>query len=516
MITDRVPRIRLTMNLSHLSCLCAGLLTLAAAPCASAAVQGAQFQSPVEMLRLRSGDILWARVIEHTPEGVSVERLSNGGLADLTWGFLDPLQEEELRMRYGYVDLAQEEIMIEVDQLLLSDGSEVVGKIISREGDTLTVKVDGNLLLIPKMRVAASGSIVRVPALDIYTREELYGQLLVATAPDDPEAQLALAKDCERILDFAHAVEHYKLVAELDVELHADEVAFGLARAEQKAMLQEQIDYLAEADHLRKRGKFDDALAMCESFAERFPDSALQEDALKGRDRVLRGRDEALRDLVARRWHYWVTRLAKVAALGSYEQAIDFLDENMGKEVLDKVLDDARRVSAEIGEDDVTAFWVERKRGRWKRASYGQGTWLLGEEEALAGLDDEPKTSSGGEKDEERVALEEKIQRFLRNQEQARKARGSENEEDDIQAAWEQLSSSSRAWWIIAYYAEFSGEMDLDPKPSLSNCRECGGVGVREVIYTGGARSGESTSGRRLMNCPTCHGIGRVRRIRYR
>ncbi|MDP6369389.1 MAG: hypothetical protein QF615_07265 [Planctomycetota bacterium] len=502
------------MNLCLHSFVAACLLALTLSP--MAAGQASQTSSPVEMLRLRSGDILWARVVEHTPEGVFVERLSNGGRASLTWGFLDPLQEEELRMRYGYVDLAQEEIMIEVDQLLLSDGSEVVGKVISREGDTLTVKVDGNLLLIPKIRVAASGATVRVPALDIYTRDELYGQLLVATAPDDPEAQLALARDCERILDYAHAVLHYQKASELDPELHADEVAYGLARAEQKAVLQEQIDYLAEADHLRKRGKFDEALAMCESFAERFPDSILQEDALKGRDRVLRGRDEALRELVARRWHYWVTRLAKVAAVGSYEQAIDYLDENMGKEVLDRVLDDARRITAEIGEDDVTAFWVERKRGRWKRASYGYGTWLLGEDEALAGLEDGPKVATGGEKDEERLALEERIQRFLRNQEQARKARGSKDDEDDIEAAWVQLSSSSRAWWIIAYYAEFSGEMELDPKPSLSNCRECGGVGVREVIYTGGARSGESTSGKRLMHCPTCHGIGRVRRIRYR
>ncbi|MDP6955346.1 MAG: hypothetical protein QF599_05175, partial [Planctomycetota bacterium] len=362
------------MNLCLHSFVAACLLALTLSP--MAAGQASQTSSPVEMLRLRSGDILWARVVEHTPEGVFVERLSNGGRASLTWGFLDPLQEEELRMRYGYVDLAQEEIMIEVDQLLLSDGSEVVGKVISREGDTLTVKVDGNLLLIPKIRVAASGATVRVPALDIYTRDELYGQLLVATAPDDPEAQLALARDCERILDYAHAVLHYQKASELDPELHADEVAYGMARAEQKAVLQEQIDYLAEADHLRKRGKFDEALAMCESFAERFPDSILQEDALKGRDRVLRGRDEALRELVARRWHYWVTRLAKVAAVGSYEQAIDYLDENMGKEVLDRVLDDARRITAEIGEDDVTAFWVERKRGRWKRASYGYGTWL--------------------------------------------------------------------------------------------------------------------------------------------
>lgn len=479
-------------------------------------VQDSAPQSSVEMLRLRDGKILWARVIEHSPDGVVIERLSNGGRADLTWGFLDPLQEQDLRMRYGYVDLAQEEIMIEVDQLLLADGSEVVGKIISREGDNIILKVDGNSLVIPKIRVAAAGRTVRVPALDIYSREEFYGQLLVATDPEDPEAQLALARDCERILDYAHAVEHYQTVAGLDPQFYADEVAFGLARAQQKAVLQEQIDYLAEADHLRKRGRYDKALAMCESFADRFPDSVLQEDAIKERDRILRARDEALRDLVARRWHYWVLRLAKVAAVGTYEQAIAFLDENMGREVLDMVLDDARRVSAEIAEDDVTAFWVDRKRGRWKRASYGLGTWLLGEEAALAGLEDKSKVAARGEKDEERLALEEKIQRFLRNQEQAQKARGAQDEEEDVDAAWKQLPSSSRAWWIVAYYAEFSGEMDLDPKPSLSNCRECGGIGVREVIYTGGARSGDTVSGRRLMHCPTCHGIGRVRRIRYR
>jgi hypothetical protein len=49
----------------------------------------------------------------------------------------------------------------------------------------------------------------------------------------------------------------------------------------------------------------------------------------------------------------------------------------------------------------------------------------------------------------------------------------------------------------------------------LQNCSECGGTGVRDVIYTGSAREG-ATSGRTQVHCPTCHGIGRVRRIRFR
>ena len=58
-------------------------------------------------------------------------------------------------------------------------------------------------------------------------------------------------------------------------------------------------------------------------------------------------------------------------------------------------------------------------------------------------------------------------------------------------------------------------------KPSGRNCRECGGSGVREVIYTGGGTSARNQEGGRgprsqKIACPTCHHIGIVRRVTFR
>ena len=74
----------------------------------------------------------------------------------------------------------------------------------------------------------------------------------------------------------------------------------------------------------------------------------------------------------------------------------------------------------------------------------------------------------------------EKIKRWLRNQEMAKRASKSDEDEAEVEKAWKLLESSARRNWIIAYYAENSGELFVRPKPELQNCSECGGTGGRE------------------------------------
>ena len=93
-------------------------------------------------------------------------------------------------------------------------------------------------------------------------------------------------------------------------------------------------------------------------------------------------------------------------------------------------------------------------------------------------------------------------------------AKGGGNEADDPQAFWSQWSSAGRRQWILAYYVEYSGDFTI-ARIRFANCRECGGTGGREVIFTGGAIAGQ-VQGSRIVPCPTCHTIGRVRRVRYR
>ena len=96
------------------------------------------------------------------------------------------------------------------------------------------------------------------------------------------------------------------------------------------------------------------------------------------------------------------------------------------------------------------------------------------------------------------------MNRFLKNQESQRRARKTADQEDDVEAYWAGLAHSARTNWLVAYYVENSGQFDLRPKPELHNCRECGGLGVREIIFTGGARSDSQGGGTQRQVCETC------------
>lgn len=502
------------------------LLTLAAAALAQESVREADGQPaaalaapPATMLQLRDGSIRWGRIVEHDPEGLLFERLDTGGRVRVAWTFLDPLQERDLRTRFGYVDVDSEELLVDAERLVLVDGQEVVGKIVSREGDALRLKSATGVVEVPKARVRAVAG-TRVPALDIFTKEELYSARLAETDLADAQAVWGLAEYCERILDFEHALEHYRQAHELDPELHADVVDFVLSRAAQKAERQEQVNALAEADRLRRRHRFDEALATLAIFAERYPDSPLSPDRVKLEKRVEQARTEFLRDLVRRSWFSWMERLLSQAArTRGLEESLSYVDEALSDEIVARVTEQARRYHTTITEDEVRQLFLERKRGRWRPASYGEATWLLGEDKALAGAKPK-KEETGGPKSQlerEREQLEERIRRFLQNQEAARRTRQRDDgEEEDAETFWKTLSVGARRNWLVAYYAENGGDLDVRPNPELTNCPECGGTGVREILFTGNARTGGGTSGTAKVPCQTCHGLGRLRRIRYR
>ena len=95
---------------------------------------------PALMLKLRSGQIRWGHILDHDPDGFRFTLLSHGGVASVAWAALDPSQQQELREKLGYVDVATDELMVEVERLILVDGHEVVGVILSREGTDFVLR----------------------------------------------------------------------------------------------------------------------------------------------------------------------------------------------------------------------------------------------------------------------------------------------------------------------------------------------------------------------------------------
>jgi hypothetical protein len=475
-----------------------------------------------QMLRLRDGSIQWGNLQSHDPEGLVFQRLDTGGLVRLGWSALDPVEEKELRTRFGYVDLSSDEALIDADKLVTIKGLEFIGKIVDRTADAILLKTATATIPIPKDQIAQASEIVKVSAREIYTSDELYSQALANADLTHAAGHVQVARACEDVLDFARAVEHYKKAAELDPAWRKEDVQQALARAQEKAKAQAEIEYLATVDQLLKRNKFDEALARADAFKEKFPQSALFPEAKKKHDRILKARNDYLADQVARDWLFWAGRLAREEASKPLEEVMAYLDDKLKQDIVTNVAKDMLKISKEANEDVVRQLWKGRKKVRWQTASYGLGTWLLGKGPALKGYEDDADAASkkpATEMDKQRADLEAKLKRFLEAQEVARRAQSVDEKKDDREGFWKEFPLGARANWILAWYVENGGDTEVNPKPMIQACQTCGGKGVIQYALAG-ANVSRSAVGKDSTDmkktCDVCHGIGGVRRILYR
>lgn len=353
----------------------------------------------------------------------------------------------------------------------------------------------------------------------MYSREELYGLYLAEADPESAESMLQLARKCESILDFVHAAEHYAAALELGLETDRSAVEGMLARAEVKAQNQSQVEYLRSVDQLRKRGQFDKAVEKIDAFETTFEGSSLLEDARKQKAKLLLARDEAAKELVQRRWPYWAKILTRKKSIeDNYEVARGWASETASSEIQSLVHSDVQaKITKEVTLEEIRKLWEERRKLRYSPASYrADGTWLLGSEAAQKGIDDDGKTERKGpvsEVDAQRVAIEQRIKRYMENQRLARRSASGAQEQDEYQVFWQTYSQGARAGWLLAYYVENSGDFEIRPRPDLRACKTCGGKGAIELLVTGTVR-GDQTDG--VATCPLCHGVQYSRRIYYR
>ncbi|HUR26612.1 MAG TPA: hypothetical protein VM509_00380 [Planctomycetota bacterium] len=489
--------------------------------------------SEVMLLKLSDGSSLWGRIMAHDGERVSFQRIENGGIVRLPWKQLEARQSGELLEAYGYVDHSGEELTVEVDRLELDDGTEVIGRIVSRTDNEIYVKTADRLVPVPKKRISGAVTSVVVPALDVYTRDELYRAEAEKLDATSAKSQFELAKHCERIFDFTHAFEHYKAAQVLDPEYGGGQLKNVIPRMAEKAANQVQLDYLYQVDSLRARGQFDAALKNLEAFAQKWPDSNLRAEADRKKKQVEKSRLQAMRELVVGQTYKWAERLTTQQARvegATLEQSLTYASEKLKDDLLAAVTKDLKRtIGPSVTPEEVKKLWEERKRGRFKRASYGQGTWLLGEAAAMKeyGKDkpkaeEAPKTGAEAERDK----LEAKIKRYMDNQRIVSKkqaAEAKEGEESEQEIFWRNWTSFYRGQWLLAYYAENGGDLKIVGE-ELTNCHDCGGTGTREMINTGSARSnpqgqqpgqGSNSAGLVVVDCPTCHRIGRTRLVKY-
>lgn len=478
------------------------------------------------MLRLRDGSVQWGTILAHDVDGLTFQRLDTGGILHLPWTFLDPLEDRDLRTRFGYIDEGSDEVMVDADRIVTIKGVEFIGKIVDKSGAAILIKTASGQIPLPKDQIAQIGEVVQVPARDIYTQDELYAQASAGVDLSSARGQFDLAHYCERAFDFVHAAEHYKKAAELDPSFRKDDVRLAQARVAEKAKAQAELEYLASIDQLVKRARFDEALARAAAFKEAFPASTLLHEAKKRADRAIKARAAYVADQVARLWMFYADRFAREAGRKSLDEALAYLDDKMKTDIVAAVLAAVQKSSKETTEADVRGAWKARKKVRYQTASYGAGTWLLGKAAALKGSDGDDKKDAkpASEVDRQRAELAAKLKRFLESQEIARRAQTAADQKDERENAWQELSPGTRAGWVLAWYVENSGDVDVDPTPLIQPCPQCAGRGVIESLVAGGVGtprnqgggSNRAASTEETRECPACHGVAAIRRVRYR
>jgi hypothetical protein len=276
------------------------------------------------------------------------------------------------------------------------------------------------------------------------------------------------------------------------------------------------VDLLAQADLWRGRGLYARAWEILDAFPKRYPGSPLLEDWNRMRKRVERYQEREVRDALVERLHHWADVLTRERARSaeSFEAARGWVEDRLADELLGAVHADLQRIAAGITPEDVRRLWDEREGGRVRQASYGLGTWLLGEELALGTPGEEPRAEpEENTQADARKRLEERIRRYLENQEVLRKNQERSGTEEDPETFWKRWDVHARGQWLLAYFVEHGGLFRLE-RVRFANCRECGGTGVREVAFSGGAIEGQTATSVKYA-CPTCHTLGRVRRVRY-
>jgi hypothetical protein len=483
------------------------------------------------MLRLYDGSILWGAIVGHDAETLHFERLDNGGRLEVPWSRLDPALSDELLEKYGYVDHSGDELYVETDWLKLTDGTEVIGQIVNRTPTELWVKTSTTIAPVPMLKIEGSALRIQVPALDVFTREELYQQELARLDPASAQSQWDMSIHCERIYDFAHAVEHLEAARKLDPQFKPSEVATAIGRNSLKVQQQTQLDALRAIDSLRIRGRFDEALKAVEAFVAANETSPLVQDARRKKAQVEKAREQKLRERAAEVWHALAARLTRNKAREpglTFEAAVTWCEEGLPNELLEATTQEiVRTVSPSATPELIRRFWKERKPSRWRRSSYGQGTWLLGIDEARKGLDPEEEKKKadkpGNEADAARKELADRLNRYMQAQQMQRNARSSaEDEESEQETFWQkEFPVDSKGFWMLAYFAERSGDFELD-KPQGQNCPDCGGKGKREILNAMGRQNagnnGQAPNGARteLVDCPMCHAVGVFRRVRFR
>jgi hypothetical protein len=483
-----------------------------------ASALAAPAQDPAdELVRLRDGRLLVGLIETHDLDGFVLSEARTGGQYRLSWGDLFPGEAERLRTDFGYAD-ATEVPMTTASRLLLTNGRELVGRILREDDRQIELRRRETTTIVPLQNLAAPPEPVTIEAAEVLTPEQFYAERLPQVAADDAYAQFTFAQELEVMFALDQAKVHFELAGELaaaegDGPL-GQRVAGALTQLETTIANRDEAEYLEGIRTLMHRDRFTEAKAQLASFESEFPDAALRGEYLQLEDLFGERQEIAVVEYLERHWFNRTVKLLKRKALekdAPVDEMIAYIEGELPLLIRAAMLEELQGIDDQLDITALDGLWARRLDigASLHSAGFGDGTWILGEDKARAGLVEEKEDANDGKTDQQRE-MEERMKRYLDNLEAQRRAASSGDSEARPEDWWRRASVSQRFQWLLAYYAEFSGDYKL-VNVNWSYCPTCAGAGFIETLDV----TADGSNNRRS-KCPTCHGVQVRRGISFR
>lgn len=465
-----------------------------------------------ELIRLRDGRLLVGAIEGHDLDGFVLSEARAGGLYRLSWGDLFPGEADRLRQSFGYNDTT-EVPMTSASRLLLNNGRELVGRILRQDNRQIELRRRETTTIVPLQSLAAPPETITVEAASVLTPEQYYAERVPQVDTTDSYEQFAFAQDLQTMFALEQAKEHYEICKELaaaegDTPL-VTRVDGALVQLEQTIANRDEAEYLENIRTAMHRSRFTEAKAQLENYENTFPDPGLRGEYLQLTDLFDVRQELAAVEYLERHWFNRTVNLLKRKALekdASVDQMIAYIEGELPLAIRTAMLDELSEINDQLDIGAIDGLWAQRLAvgASSHSAGFGDGTWILGEDKARAGLVEEKEAKDDGKTAQQRE-MEERMKRYLSNLEAQRRSASGGDSEAKPEDWWRKASVSQRFQWLLAYYAEFSGDYKLI-NVKYSYCPTCAGAGVIETLDVT-AQGSES----RRTKCPTCHGV-QVRR----
>ena len=475
-----------------------------------------------ETIRLRNGALLVGQIESPDENGFVFERFRDGGRIRLRWEDLIMRDAERLRASFQLVGEGQGDLVtfraFRVLRKTSGAPKELIGELVARDGQKITLRTLGNTLDLPLASLTGTPQYVDVPIRDILTPDEIYRRKLTEIDPgEDADKHVLLADYLIRVEDLARAKEHLTQAQTLGGGSQPNKITGMLERVDTMLANKAEADHLREISIAANRNNFTKAQELIAAFEQQYPSSKLANEFERRKALVEKARERFFIDKVTDDWYRYARDAAKVIArsrgLGVEEARVQAA-EQMGQTIRERI---ARARKLEV--EEVDAFFKRRFEfptvPKVQLATYGQGSWLLGEKDLMADTargkvaqKNEPKQNE--QQDQVRRELERRLREFMRRQGR----RGGQNPQqeqhklDSPDEWWKDASTRERQLFVLATYAERSGDMQIETA-SLRECMTCGAQGTIQVPTNQVGRMANVT-------CPTCHGLKYFRAIRFR